>query len=190
MKHDSTYDDEVYSRTTFGFWLYLLTDFVLFGTFFATYAVLHGSVFGGPGARDLLHLPFITWQTIIMLLSAFTAGLGSAAAHRRDKRLTICFFMATFVVGCVFLAMMSADLSRVLSAGHTWKNSAFLSMYFSMLSLYGLHLLFALAWTVILLFPVWKEGVNAMSLRRIACLKMFWQFLNIIWIFIYSFLSI
>ena len=180
---------DAYSRTTFGFWLFLLTDFVLFGTLFACYAVLKGGTNGGPGVKEIFHVPATLLPTLTLLLCSFTASLGGAYAHRKDKKMTMLYFAITFVLGLAFTWMECSDMSRLFHMGHSWKNSAFLSAYFTIAGTHALHLIFALLWTLVILFPLWREeSVSHVSVRRVVCLKMFWQFLNIIWVFIYSFI--
>ena len=185
-----TYPDphhDLYSRTTFGFWIYLLTDLVLFGTLFATYAVLFHGTFGGPSAKDLFYMPAVLWQTLVLLTGSGLAGLGGAAAHRRDKGMTLGFWGATFLLGVVFLGFQWNEFSRLLGEGHVWHKSAFLSAYYTLVGTHMLHMIFALLWVIVLLIPVWKRGVEPVSIRRLTCLKMFWQFLNIVWVLIFSF---
>ncbi|MEM7175253.1 MAG: cytochrome c oxidase subunit 3 [Chlamydiota bacterium] len=181
---DSHHD--TYSKTVFGFWLYLLSDFMLFATLFATYAVLRNSTFGGPSSHDLLHLPITLFQTLILLCSSFTIGLTGAAAHRRNKSYTIAFASITFLLGAVFLWMECIELSRLIAAGYGWQRSAFLSAFFTLIGTYGLHILFGLLWIAILILPVCFSGVTPVSIKRLTCLRMFWQFLNIIWVFIFT----
>src|SRR5882757_3390413 len=100
----------LYARTTFGFWIYLLTDFVLFGTLFATYAVLRHSTFGGPSVKDLFELPYTLAPALILLISSFTIGLGAAMAHRKDKKWTLTLFGITFLLGIVFITMELTDM--------------------------------------------------------------------------------
>lgn len=176
-----------YSRTVFGFWLYLLTDFILFGALFAVYAVLRNSTFGGPSAKDLFQLSFLTIQTLVLLTSSFTAGLAGAAAHRKHKNHTILFFAITFLLGLIFMGMEMSELLRLVQGGNGWQRSAFLSAYFTIVGTHGIHMLFALLWVIVLIIPVLREGITLVSLRRLMCLKLFWQFLNIVWIFIFSF---
>jgi cytochrome o ubiquinol oxidase subunit III len=176
-----------YSRTIFGFWLYLMTEFILFGALFATYAVLSKSTFGGPTARELFHLDFTFVQTLILLTSSLTVGLAGASAHRKDKHKTLLFFGLTFLLGACFMGMEFHEFSRFISAGNGWDQSAFLSAYFTVVGTHGLHVLFGLLWIIVLLLPVWREGVSHVSVRRLTCLRMFWQFLNIIWIFMFYF---
>ena len=180
---------DAYARTTFGFWVYLLTDFILFGTLFAAYAVLANSGYSRPEGKELFNLPCALLQSILLLLCSFTVGLGGAYAHRKDKKSTLVFFALTFVIGLLFFWIQLSDLSRLLQMGHDWTKSAFFSMYFTIIGTFSLHMVFALAWVIVLLIPVWREQeISHVSLRRLTCLKMFWQFLNIIWIFIFSFI--
>jgi cytochrome o ubiquinol oxidase subunit III len=178
---------DAYSKTVFGFWLYLLTDFILFGALFATYAVLHDSTFGGPSARQLLHPSFALIQTLILLLSSLTVGLGGASAHRNNKKLTLAFFGITFFLGIIFLWLQFNEFGRLVQSGNGWEKSAFLSAYFTLVGTHAVHMIFAALWVIVLCVPLCLDGMTFVSIRRLTCLKMFWQFLNIIWVFIFSF---
>lgn len=184
--HPDTHHD-LYSRTIFGFWLYLMSDFILFGALFATYAVLSASTFGGPTARALFNLPYTFVQTLVLLLSTLTIGLGGAAAHRRNKNLTLALFGVSFVLGCVFLGMQLGEFSLYIQQGNSWMRSAFLSAYFTLVGTHTVHIVLGLFWMLVLLYPVIREGILPSSIRRLTCLRMFWQFLNIVWVFIFSF---
>jgi cytochrome o ubiquinol oxidase subunit 3 len=187
MAHShAAHDQENESKTLFGFWVYLLTDFMFFATLFATFIVLQKSTFGGPSGKELFHLPFTLVQTLILLMSAFTSGLASVTANRKEKKSTIIFFALTFLLGATFMGMEFSEFSTLLSAGHGWQKSAFLSMYYTLVGTHGVHVLIGLLWTLLLLIPVWREGLTATSMRRLFCLTMFWQFLNVIWIFIFA----
>lgn len=185
-EHHDNHHDEVYSKTVFGFWIYLLTDFILFGVLFATYLVLHKSTFGGPTSRDLFHLPFTLVQTLVLLVSTTTIGLGGAAAHRRNTISTVVLFVITFFLGVIFVWMGFFELSNFVKEGYTWAGSAFLSMFFTLIGTYSAHMLFALLWIILLMISVFREGITSSTLLRLTCLRMFWQFLNIIWIFIFT----
>jgi len=178
--HDS------YSKTIFGFWLYLLTDFILFGSIFAVYAVLKDRTFGGPGAHELLSRGSAFIESLILLGATFTVGLAGAYAHRENRKMTALYLLITFVLGALFFWMQLSEFHRLLTLGHSWKNSAFLSSYFSLVGTHALHVIFGLLWIPVLLVPLWKWGLDLVSLRRITCLRMFWQFLNIIWVFIFT----
>jgi cytochrome o ubiquinol oxidase subunit 3 len=175
-----------YSKTVFGFWLYLLTDFILFATFFATYAVLYKGTYGGPSGYDLFNLPLVFLQTCILLTTSYTSGIAGAYAHRKDKHKTIVFFGITFVLGCIFVAIGWAEFCRFVHGGNGWQRSAFLSAFFTLVGTHAIHMLFALLWTLVLLLPVWREGITPVSVRRLTCLRLFWQFLNVVWVFIFT----
>jgi cytochrome o ubiquinol oxidase subunit III len=185
-KNGTYASDEVYSKTIFGFWVYLLTDCMFFAAFFAAYVVLHNATAGGPSSRDLFYLPFTLVQTLILLICSLFSGLGRAAAHRNDKKGTLIYYGITFLLGILFMGMEMTEFSRMISHGFSWKRSAFLSAFFTLLGTHGLHIIFGLLWILVLLFPVCRYGLTAVDVRRLTCLTMFWQFLNIVWIFIFS----
>lgn len=177
---------DAYSKTTFGFWLYLVTDFVLFGALFAVYLVLRNNTFGGPSATDLFYLPSNLLQTVLLLGVSFSSGIAGAYAHRNEKGKTILYFIITFLLGLGFMGIEFHEFGQIIQKGHDWKDSAFLSSYFTLLGTHGVHVLIALLWTLVLLLPVFHTGITDTSLRRLTCLRMFWQFINIIWVFIFT----
>ena len=177
---------DTYSRTVFGFWVYLMSDFILFGALFATYAVLSFSTFGGPSARELFQPSFTLTQTLILLVSSLTVGLAGASAHRKHKNMTIALFGITFLLGAAFMGMELTEFSRLVKAGNSWDKGAFLSAYFTVVGTHGLHVIFGMLWIIVLILPVWREGISHVSMRRLTCLRMFWQFLNVVWVFIFS----
>lgn len=186
---DEKYPDvhhDIYAKTIFGFWVYLLTDFILFGTMFAAYVVLRKSVFGGTPAHVLFDLPYTLVQTLILLVSAYTIGIGGVFAHRGEKAKTIFFFVISFLLGAIFMGMEFAEFARFVASGNSWDKSAFLSVFFTLVGTHGGHMCFALLWVILLMIPVIREGLNPVNLRRLTCLRMFWQFLNIIWVFIFT----
>ena len=175
-----------YSKTLFGFWIYILTDFMLFATLFAAFAVLSNNTFGGPSARELFSIDRSLIQTLILLVSTFLIGLATALAHRRNRGGTIALFTLTFVLGIAFMSIEWGTFARLIASGNSWDRSAFLSAYFTLVGTHGLHLIFGLLWIVVLIVPVWTQGVTPVTIKRLTCLKMFWQFLNIIWVFIFT----
>jgi len=177
----------VYSRSVFGFWVYLMTDLILFSALFAVYLVLQDRTFGGPSAKELLSLPAALLQSCILIIISLTSGMGGAYAHRGNKKGTMVLFGITFLLGAFFLFSELGDLGRILSLGHNWKQSAFLSAYFTIVGTLAAHVAFALLWTIVLLIPVYRdEGIGPVNLRRLTCLKMFWQFINLVWIFVFA----
>lgn len=179
-------DQEIYDRTLFGFWLYIMTDCILFSTLFATYAVLHNGTFGGPSGKDIFSLPYVLGETFLLLTSSFTSGLAMLAAHQRDKAKVLIYFAITFLLGFSFLAMELHEFRHLVLEGNSWQRSAFLSSYFTLVGTHGLHVTFGLLWMAVMLFNVSIRGISMSTLRRLSCLNMFWHFLDVIWIFIFT----
>jgi cytochrome o ubiquinol oxidase subunit III len=182
--HDE--DQEIYDRTLFGFWLYIMTDCILFATLFACYAVLHNGTFGGPTSKDIFSLPFVMVETMLLLTSSFTSGLGMLAAHLRERNKVLILFAATFLLGLAFLAMELHEFNQLVQEGNSWQRSAFLSSYFTLVGTHGLHVMVGLLWIAVMLYHVAKRGLTLPTLRRLSCLNMFWHFLDVIWIFIFT----
>lgn len=177
---------DTYSKTLFGFWVFIITDFILFGTLFATYSVLRNNTFGGPSGRDLYNVHYSLIQSIVLLIASFIAGMAGASAHRRKKGATIFLLCLTFVFGLGFFCMMWKELETFIRAGHVWQISAYLSMFYSIIATHGLHIVFGLIWILVLLYPLSRYGIDSVNLRRVSCVRMFWQFLNVIWVFVFS----
>lgn len=185
IKHPDPHHD-LYSKTVFGFWLFLLTDFVLFGTLMACYVVLRDKTYGGPSAIELFNNDFAFSQTMLMLLAATFSGLGGAAAHRKNKKSTIVFFALTFVSSLFFMYFEWADFTRLITLGYSWQKSAFLSAFFTLVGTFGFHVLLGLIFIPFMLIPVFNSELGHEEVRRLTCLRMFFQFLNIVWIFVYT----
>lgn len=177
---------ENYSKTVFGFWVYLMTDCILFAILFATYAVLHANTNGGPGSKELFHLPFALTETLILLTSSFTCGLAVMAAHRHEKVKTLNWFLVTFLLGAAFLGMELTEFTNFVREGNSWQRSAFLSSFFTLVGTHGLHITCGLIWILVMMAQVLSRGVKSAAVRRIACLGLFWHFLDVIWIFIFT----
>lgn len=178
--HDS------YEKTIFGFWCYLLSDFVMFATFFAAYAVLRKSTFGGPSAGELFNISAAFSLTIISLCAAFASGLGGIAAYRKSRGGAIFWFIVTFLLGIFFIGLEFCGWAQLVQAGHSWSTNAFLSAYFTLVGMHAAHMCVGLLWIIVLLVPLFFQGVTDTSLKRLTCLRMFWQFINIVWLFIFA----
>ncbi len=178
-------EEETYEKTIFGFWIYILTDFVLFATLFAVFFVLRKETFGGPTPRDIFDLPYSLLQSYLLLISAFTSGLAGVYSHRRQVQGTVIFFALTAILGALFLTFEMFEFSQLLQQGGSWKVSAFMSAFFTLVGTHAVHVIFGIIWVPLLLYTVWRDGINLMVLRRLTSLRMFWQFLNIIWTFIF-----
>ena len=177
---------EDYEKTLFGFWVYLITDFMLFGSLIAVYIVLDTNTFGGPSAKDLFSLPFALIQSLLMLVVAFTSGMGSLKAHERNLRSTLTYFLVAAALSSLFLWRMLQEFQSIQLLGFSWKDSGFLSAYYSLNGIFALHVILGLIWTLLCLVFVTIKGFQDVSLKRLSCLKMFWQFLNIVWVFIFA----
>jgi len=186
MTSSEAHLEETYSKTIFGFWAYLMTDCVLFGTLFATYIVLHNNTYGGPGSNELFSLPFVLTETLILLTSSFTCTLSKLAGLRNEKNKVIGWFAVTFLLGIAFISMELNEFSHFVHDANSWQRSAFLSSFFTLVGTHGLHISIGLLWMIILLIPVYRQGLTPVSHKRLTCLRMFWHFLDIVWIFIFT----
>ncbi len=173
-------------KTTLGFWIYLMTDLVMFGVLFATYTVLRGNTFGGPLDRQVFNLPFALVETLILLTSSFTCGLAILAMQTKNKTQVLMWFVITFLLGLSFLGLELNEFNKLISEGNSWQRSGFLSAYFSLVGTHGLHITAGLVWMGICLVKVWKEGLNSSLSRKLTLLSLFWHFLDIVWIFIFT----
>jgi cytochrome o ubiquinol oxidase subunit 3 len=183
-RHNTTVDSG--SKTIFGFWLYLMTDCVLFASLFATFAVLRNNTFGGPSGGELFSLPFVLAETLILLTSSFTCGLGILAARRHNRQQVLLFFVLTFLLGVAFLSMEITEFHHLAVEGNSWQRSGFLSSFFTLVGTHGLHITIGLIWMLVLMGQLVKQGLTAGTARRLTLLSMFWHFLDIIWIFIFT----
>ncbi|HEX7041736.1 MAG TPA: cytochrome o ubiquinol oxidase subunit III [Patescibacteria group bacterium] len=173
-------------KTFFGFWVYLMTDLLMFAALFATYAVLRNNTFGAPSGKELFSLPYVLIETLILLTSSFTVGIGTIYARAKDVVKTSIFFGATFILGVVFLWMEVAEFAHLFAEGNTPQRSAFLSSYFTLVGTHGLHITSGLLWMVLIFIFILKRGMSDSSIRKLTLLGIFWHFLDIVWIFIFT----
>lgn len=181
-----THAKEQSEKTVFGFWLYLMSDCVLFATLFAVYAVLRGETFGGATPQDLLNLPFVLTQTLLLLASSFTVGLALVAAHRHAKQEVLWALGATFILGLGFVSMELVEFRHLLLEGEGPARSASLSAFFALVGTHGLHVTAGLLWLVVLIVHLLYRSI-AISNSKLWCFALFWHFLDIVWVFIFSF---
>lgn len=177
----------VHQRKSFGFWVYLMTDCVLFATLFATFAVLRTGTADGPSGADIFDLEFVLIETMLLLTSSFTVGLALLGAERGLKKQSIAWLGATFLLGASFLAMELWEFGVLIGEGHGWQQSAFLSSYFTLVATHGLHIAIGLLWMAVLVFRLVQRRFKPADVHRLSILSLFWHFLDIIWIFIFSF---
>jgi cytochrome o ubiquinol oxidase subunit 3 len=172
----------VEEKTLFGFWLFILSDVIMFSVLFAAYAVLLPGKAGGIGPGELLSLPRALGETLLLLVSSFTCGLCQCLRPSRVQSL----LAITFVLGALFFSSVLGDFMHLLQSGNGWDRSAFLSAYFLLVGTLLAHVAFGLLWMLVLMAQIWKKGMVASTQRRFLCLKMLWPFLNIVWVGVYS----
>jgi cytochrome o ubiquinol oxidase subunit 3 len=182
-------NQEVYeaeSKMLFGFWVYIMTDCVLFASLFAVYAVLHRNTYGGPSGAQLFDLKYVLGETLLLLTSSFSCGLATIAIQNKDKLKVIGFFTLTFLLGIGFLVMELHEFRHLAVSGDSWTRSGFLSSYFTLVGTHGLHITIGLIWMGVMLVRVMKSGLTQANARRLKMLALFWHFLDVIWIFIFT----
>jgi cytochrome o ubiquinol oxidase subunit 3 len=177
---------EVSDTKTFGFWVYLMTDLVIFAVLFACFIVLRGNTFGGPTAQDLFNLPSVLAETLILLTSSFTCSLGMLTAHRNQKIWSIFWFAATFILGLSFLYIEISEFTDFVARGASWQRSAFLSSFFTLVGTHGFHISVGLLWMGVMMAQIALRPLAAHSLSRIYRMSLFWHFLDFVWIFIFT----
>ncbi len=180
------HEADLLDKTSFGFWVYLMTDLVLFATLFATYAVLHTSTAGGPTLGELFSLPYVLVETILLLTSSFVCGLMLLAAKQDKRQLVLAGLGVTFALGVAFLGMELHEFRALVVDGHSWRESGALSSFFTLVGTHGAHIAAGLIWMAVLAVRVWQTGINSGNLRRLTILSLFWRFLDIVWIFIFT----
>ena len=170
----------------YGFWIFLLSDIVMFSAFFATFAVLRDATAGGPSGRDLFHLDRVAIETASLLLSSFTCGLASIGAKAQNGRLYYGAMAVTFLFGLVFLFVEMREFAVMVGEGAGPQRSAFLSAFFTLVGCHGLHVTLGLLWLLTMMAQVFAKGYRPDILRRVLCFSLFWHTLDIIWVAIFT----
>lgn len=170
----------------FGFWVYLMTDIVLFASLFATYMVLRHNTAGGPPASELFDLPAVLKETMLLLTSSFTCGLAMLAAHKQQRNIVIFWFVVTLILGALFLNMELAEFRHLIAEGNSFRRSGFLSAFFTLISTHGLHIAAGIIWIIVMMVQLLQRGFTSVTMQRLTCLSLFWHFLDVVWIFIFS----
>lgn len=182
----SHHEAEANDRVMFGFWVYLMTDLLMFAVLFAVYAVLHNSTDGGETGRELFSLKLGLAETLLLLTSSFTCGIGMIMARRGDKAKVLVWFGITFLLGLTFLGLELSEFSELIHEGQTLSSNAFLSSFFILVGTHGLHITSGLLWMATTLGYIVKRGLNTHLVRKLTMLSLFWHFLDIVWIFIFT----
>ena len=173
--------------TVLGFWIYLMSDCLLFAGLFAAYAVLGRSYAGGPSGAELFDLSLVAINTAFLLLSSITYGFAMIAAQRKHLPATLIWLGITGLFGLAFLGVELYELNHLIHQGAGPQRSAFLTSFFALVGTHGLHVTFGTIWLVTLMFQLGRHGLTVENKRRMTCLSMFWHFLDVIWIGVFTF---
>ncbi len=173
-------------NTIFGFWVYLMSDCFLFAGLFATYAVLSGATVDGPTGKELFDLKFVLAETFLLLFSSLTFGLAMLSAHKRKLGGLYGWLAVTALLGIGFLCMEIYEFQHLIHEGAGPGRSAFLSSFFGLVGTHGLHVASGLLWMAVLVIQIAKNGLTERNSTRLACLSLFWHFLDIIWIGVFT----
>jgi cytochrome o ubiquinol oxidase subunit 3 len=173
--------------TLLGFWLYLMSDSLLFACLFACYGVLGRNYAGGPSGAELFTLPLVAVNTLLLLLSSITYGFAMIAMQRKRADATLAWLALTGLLGASFVGIELHEFGHLIQEGYGPQRSAFLSSFFALVGTHGLHVSFGIVWLITLMAQVGKHGLIAANRRRLMCLSMFWHFLDVVWIGVFTF---
>ncbi|CAH0442122.1 cytochrome o ubiquinol oxidase subunit III [Ralstonia pseudosolanacearum] len=174
-------------NTTLGFWLYLMSDCLIFAVLFATFGVLSGSTAGGPSGRQLFALPFVFAETMLLLVSSYTFGIALLKQDADAAPRMVRWLGVTFLLGALFVGMELYEFSHLLHEGAGPGVSAYLSAFFTLVGTHGLHATAGLLWLAVMMHQVRHFGLDGVVRRRLACLSLFWHFLDLVWICVFTF---
>lgn len=175
-----------YALAHFGFWLYIMSDLILFATLFATFAVLHNNTFGGVSLKEILDTNTVFLETILLLTSSTTAGLSMLALQKGYKKECLIFLFISFLLGVSFVILEIHEFKGLIDQGHGFDKSAALSSFFTLVGTHGAHVSLALIWMMVMIIQIIKKGITPNTLKRHTLLTLFWHFLDVVWIFIFS----
>ena len=170
----------------YGFWVFLLSDFILFAGFFAAYAVLKDATAGGPGARELFDIGNVAVETLCLLLSSFTCGMAALAVSVRSRLWTQFWLLATGLLGLAFFVLEMREFHELIEAGNGPQRSAFLSAFFTLVGCHGAHIAVGGLWLGTMMAQFWFKGFNETLTRRFLCFSLFWHALDIVWVAIFT----
>ncbi|OBR67874.1 cytochrome o ubiquinol oxidase subunit III [Paenibacillus oryzae] len=183
--HDHGHHDQEELKT-FGFWLFLITDVILFGTLFATFAVLRLNVAGGPTGGDLIELPGIIASTFILLTSSFTSGLALLSMNKGNKNGLIGWLIVTALLGASFIYLEATEFIHLVNEGANIGTSAYWSAFFTLVGTHGLHVSVGLVWMIALIIQLSKRGITPVTKRKVNIISLYWHFLDVVWIFVFT----
>lgn len=171
---------------TFGFWLFLITDVILFGTLFATFVVLRLNTAGGPTGAELIELPGIIASTFILLTSSFTSGIALLEMNRGNKKGLILWLIVTALLGASFIYLEVTEFIHLVHEGATIGTSAYWSAFFTLVGTHGLHVTVGLVWMTALIIQLSRRGITPVTKRKVNIISLYWHFLDVVWIFVFT----
>ena len=174
------------ANKVFGFWIYLMSDCIIFATLFATYAVMVNNTAGGPAGKDIFELPFVLVETALLLLSSITYGMAVIGMNNGSKGAVNRWLALTFLFGLGFICMEIYEFHHLIAEGFGPDRSGFLSGFFTLVGTHGLHVTSGLIWMLVLMFQIAKNGLTATNRARVMCLSLFWHFLDVVWICVFT----
>ena len=172
--------------TVFGFWLYLMTDCILFASLFAAYAVLSNNFAGGPSGHDIFELDYVLGETALLLFSSITFGFSMLAMYKGKKNAVLAWLAVTFLFGLGFIGMEVNEFHHLIAEGFGPQRSGFLSGFFTLVGTHGLHVTSGLIWMGVMMYQINKNGLSATTNTRMSCLSLFWHFLDVVWICVFT----
>jgi len=182
-----TLNQMIHSKEVFGFWLYIMTDCIIFAVLFATYVVLRHNTYGGPSMKDIVDLPYVFGETLFLLTSSFTYGLAILNLYKKRRQAIIFCLMITFILGLGFIIMEVNEFAHLIHEGYSWQTSGFLSGFFTLVGTHGFHVSLGLLWMIILAIKLsLNKTISPATMRKLTYLGLFWSFLDIVWIFIFT----
>jgi cytochrome o ubiquinol oxidase subunit III len=170
----------------YGFWIFIISDMVMFSALFAAYAVLSGNTAGGPTAGGLFNLRNVFIETMCLLLSSYTCGIGVLSAERRQPGRFLAFAVLTFALGAAFLLIEATEFAGMVQKGAGPSRSGFLSAFFTLVGTHGVHVASGLIALIYLAAQVIAKGLHAAVLRRLLCWSLFWHALDIVWVGVFT----
>lgn len=170
----------------FGFWIYLMSDLILFASLFATYAVLVNGIADGPSGKEIFSLPFVLVETFLLLFSSITFGFAMLSMNKGSVSQVNLWLFVTFLFGLGFVVMEVYEFHELIAEGYGPDRSAFLSAFFALVSTHGLHVTAGLVWIIIMMIQVSRCGLTDVNRTRLSCLSLFWHFLDVVWICVFT----
>lgn len=178
--------NEKHDKAELGFWLYLMTDVILFASLFATYLVLKQNTAGGPSAADLFEPRYAFVETLILLTSSFTCGVAAIAFKFGKKLVGLWMLAATILLGASFVTLELLEFVAFANEGHSWQSSAFLSAFFTLVGTHGFHIIIGLIWATAIGGYIMMNGLSRNAVRKFTLFSLFWHFLDVVWIFLFT----